>query len=220
MFTEFPQAPTWNTQFFDFNTDEDLVAFAVTAISSGTAAVIDTNTTGRNGVCLFANGDTTDDKGAQIQVDAETFQLATGKTLQFLARFYVSAAATMPGLVGFAITDTSLIASAPSDGIYFQKAKGSSSLQFVVRAGSAAIASVPVATMEDNTFVTVAYEIYDVTAGGAAKARAWLNNTLLFSSELASVPTSEALALSAAFQSGTTASQAAGLDLIGGRQTR
>lgn len=216
----FPSTPERAGVQFDFMSDEDLNAFVYTQISSGTAAVIDTNATGRNGILQFSSVDATEDKGAQIQLDAEPFQLADGKDLRFFSRFQLSAVEQSDCLHGLAITDTSLIASAPSDGIYFQSVDGSSLLKLVVRAGSALVLELPLATLVDATFVTAGFKIQDVNEAGSGRVLAWINGTLVASSEVAGLPTSEALSLSHAFQSGAAAIQTMNLDFTASDQAR
>lgn len=209
----FPAAPARSVIGFDFLTDEDLAAFTYTQIASGTAAVLDANDVSANGILRFGSVDATENKGAQIQLDAESFQLVAGKDLRFLARFAIGDADQGDCLHGFAITNATLIASAPTDGIYFRLTDGSPVISLIARAGNATVLSVPIATLTDAAFVTLAFEILGIGAGGAGTLVAYVNGTEVSRSAVTGLPTTEALALSHAFESGAAAIQTMDLDL-------
>jgi hypothetical protein len=108
-----------------------------TAISSGTIATQATN----GGWARLSGAATTDDSGYQIQALA-AHAPTDGKLITFKARLQVSETtstnvATESDLyVGLFPVDTSIVASLPTDGIYFVKADGGTSISCVVRAAS------------------------------------------------------------------------------------
>jgi len=213
----FPRSPDLVGQYFDFTTDEDLNAFVVTAVSSGTAAVTDNNSgpAGSNGVLLLSGAATTDDSGSNITGDSEWIRITSSKTVWFQTRVLLSDATESDLLAGIAITDTSLIASAPSDGIYFLKSDGAATYQIIVRVGSATntVATFPALTAA--TWYDLAFRLA-VDSGGVGTLTAWQDGTTMTQSRVASLPTSEALTAALAFQSGTaTGTIYAGVDNIG-----
>ncbi len=215
----FPNFPSNVEATFDFVHDEDLAAFTVTQIASGTAAVIDTNATGRNGIVLFSSVDATEDKGAQIQQDALAFEMQDNRDLMFAARFAVSEAVQSDVIVGLAVADTSLIASAPTDGIYFQSIDGSNALRLVVRQGSTLQADAPVTDLVNDQFFTVAFRVRNVN-GAQGTVDAWVNGTLVTTFAISALPNTPNLASSFAFMSGAAAIQTASLDAISVAQGR
>lgn len=211
----FPGIPSYSGCCFDFLTDEDLNAFVYTQIASGTAAVIDTNGTGQNGILQFSSVDTTDNKGAQIQLDAEPFNINDGIDLFFVSRFALSDNTESDAILGLAITDTSLVASAPSDGIFFMKTDGGATVSLLTYAASALTNTISInASMVNDTYLTAGFKITDVVSGGA-NLFIYINGTLVTSTAITGLPQTEALSLSAAFQSGTNTAQTMNLDFIG-----
>lgn len=216
-----PSVPTVSGAYFDFMAPAEISSFTVTAIASGTAAQISTNDLSANGICRFSSVDATDNKGAQIQLNLEPFQLRTGKDLTFTFTGSISDATQTDLFAGMIITDTSIEASAPSDGIYFKKVDGSSTVTLIVRSGSATIAEWTVATLVASTVTTLAFTVSEVnTSAGTARVTAWRNGVQVFSDSVIGIPSTEALALSCAFQSGEAAIKTYDLDTIGGWQTR
>lgn len=124
--------------------------WTVTETQAGaTQAIIDAD----GGVLALTNSAADDDLN-QIQWSKETFRLAPRKKLWMKARFKVSNATQSDLLVGLYITDTSPVASKPSDGVFFQKLDGSTSLTLQVGKNST-YSSATVATMADDTYVVV-----------------------------------------------------------------
>jgi hypothetical protein len=119
---------------------------AAQAISAGAAGgvLLLTNTTGNTDV-------------NQIQLASETFKYVAGKQFWMKARFALTAGTmgNFGAVIGLAITDTTATA-AVTDGIYWRKASGAATLEFVVEKDSTETASGTLATMVTATFVTVA----------------------------------------------------------------
>lgn len=217
----FPSSPTLVGAYYDFTSDEDLNAFVVTAVNSGTAAVTDNNSapSGAGGVLLLSGAATTDDSGANLTGDSEWVRVANGKSYFFQTRVTLSDATESDFLAGVAITDTSLIASPPSDGIYFLKSDGAATLSIVVRAASATVNTISLVNVSTTT-MDLAWRLA-VDAAGVGVLTAWQDTTQLTSTRVAVLPTAEAMTLALASQSGTaTGTIYAGVDNIGAWVTR
>lgn len=117
---------------------------------SATQAITDAH----GGVLALVNSGTENDVNA-IQLSKETFKYASGRKLWIKSRFKISDATQSDLIVGLAITDNTIPASLPSDGIFFYKADGSTTLTFHVRKDSSS-SSVNVGTMANDTYVVVA----------------------------------------------------------------
>lgn len=102
--------------------------WTVTETNSGATEAI---TPGDGGLLLITNT-AADDDLVSMQ-GQEVFRWASTKDLLMKVRFMVSDATQSDLLVGAAITDTSPLASLPSDGIFFYKADGSTSLVAHIR---------------------------------------------------------------------------------------
>lgn len=216
----FPKAPPRSGMWLDFQSDEDLTQCVYTQIASGTATVIDTNTTAQNGVLLFSSVDATENKGAQIQFDAEPINLVVNNKFRFLMRGALSEVTQSGLLGGFMITDTSIEASAPTDGVYFSKVDGSAVLNLIIRAADVTVATIPLVTLSGTGYKDYAFELLGTTSTSwIIRTSVWdyATNTLAHSvtNQVATVPTAEALTPSVAFQSGAAAIQTYALDGVG-----
>lgn len=132
--------------------------WTVTETDAGATQAI----TDADGGVLALTNSAADNDLNQIQWAKETFRLAANKELWIKARFKVSDATQSDLLVGLYITDTSPVASKPSDGVFFQKLDGSTSLTLQVGKNST-YSSATVATMANDTYVVVGL-YYDGTA--------------------------------------------------------
>ncbi len=205
--TNFPRAPKYVGQQWEFLTDENLNDWVGTAIASGTASVIDTNSAGENGVVRFANAATTEDSGYQFQVDAECVQLDGAEEYGMVSRVRASDADQCDILIGFGITDTTLLGSAPSDGVYLLKADGSATVSLVVRSGSTTQQTESLdITLEDSTYIDLTLRIRN-HSGAAADIEVYADGNLVETVSVTAMPTAEALTPSVAWLSGAPANQ-------------
>ena len=153
-----------NFDFFEYTAAE----WVVTETQSGaTQAIID----GAGGLLALTNTTGASDAN-QIQWcgNAAAARLTTyfdsSKDFIMKARFKVSDATNTGILIGAATVDTSVVASLPTDGIYFYKAAASTSLLASTRiAGTSS--SITLGTMVDDTYVVAAL-VYS-----ASKAKWW-----------------------------------------------
>lgn len=141
----------YSDDFIHYNT-EDYTATA----SGGTVAA--TAAKGTGGRILFTTGATAGNF-AEIQLSTASFQYVAGKKLSYLARLQVASATTSSFIAGLIETNTTPFTSV-ANGFYFFKAAGSTTLQFLVRSGSATIGTIAnLGALADATDIDVGYYI-------------------------------------------------------------
>jgi hypothetical protein len=154
-----PDPSSWHQYFDDFDT---YLAgqWTITAVGAGTTALTDID----GGAILLTNAAADDDSRFHQKV-GEGFLMTAGKPAIFKARFKVSDATQSDLVIGLQVTDTTPLDA--TDGIYFIKADGSTSLSAVCRknatTGSTSLTAV---TLANDTFVTVGW-YYDGKASVA-----------------------------------------------------
>lgn len=191
-------------QWFDDFDSYTAGNWTVTETQAGaTQAIVDAD----GGVLALVNSAADNDLN-QIQWAKETFRLAANKQTWIKARFKVSNATESDVLVGLYITDTSPVASKPSDGFYFQKLDGSTSLTFECGVNST-YTSTTVATMANDTYVVVAayYNGYD-------RIELYLNDQKVATSVATNLCTDEDLAVSLAVQNGDANARTLSVDYL------
>lgn len=182
--------------------------WTVTETQAGSTQGI-TSTAGHGGILALVNTDTDNDVN-QIQLAAETFKFASGRKAWMRARFKLSDATQSDALIGLAITDTSLLASLPSDGVFFYKADDAASLTFQVRKDGTA-SSQTIGTMADDTYVVVGL-YYD----GKTTFTTFLNDVEVASpvTVTTNMPDDEELTVSIAVQAGDANADTMSVDYI------
>lgn len=195
------------TYFNDFHT---YAAGDWTITGSPTVAQI-ANTAG--GAISVTAANTTDNTVSVFQQVAENFLIAPGKKAWFKTRLKQATAVEGDFVAGLCIIDTSPIASAPSDGIFFRKDDDDALIDIQVNDGSAAVSSTGLATLVDDTYVTLGW-YYD----GVNTVKAYVNDVetatlTLTAAHLANLD-DEPLAVTFAFQNGTTAAHVGSVDYI------
>lgn len=191
-------------QWFDDFDSYTAGNWTVTETQAGaTQAIVDAD----GGVLALVNSAADNDLN-QIQWAKETFRLAANKQTWIKARFKISNATESDVLVGLYITDTSPVASKPSDGFYFQKLDGSTSLTFECGVNST-YTSTTVATMANDTYVVVAayYNGYD-------RIELYLNDQKVATSVATNLCTDEDLAVSLAVQNGDANARTLSVDYL------
>ena len=149
-----------------------------------------------------------------LQLAKEGFLIQAGKEAWFKARFKVSDATQSDLLMGLHITDTSPVASAPTDGIVIRKDDGDALLDGVVLIDNAAAStSTGIGTLVDDTFITVGFHF-----DGASVVRFYVNDAekaavTLTAANIAALD-DETLALSFAFQTGEAEAQVSTVDYV------
>lgn len=227
-FENFPAKPGYFGLFADFLSAGQAAAFTATAISSGAASVLDTIP---GGVLKLAAAATTDDSGVNYQATNSGFGLVLDKELWFLSRVRFDETTSTDVetqsdfFAGFSVMDTSIVASAPSAGIYFRKDDGDALLDCVVRGASAEVAVVTgVATLVSDTWYELAIRIaMDPSTSGKGTVTYYVDGTQVASVNASSLPMYSAsmLAPFVAFQSGNaTGTKWLEVDYIGAQQKR
>lgn len=196
--------------------------WTITTTEAGAGDATEVITPGPHGVLLITN-DAADNDMDQFQWTVETFKFVIGKKLSFKIRWKVSDATQSDVLFGLCITDTSLIASAPTDGVYFRKDDGDTLLDFVVAKNSTAstltgVLGTATAIADDTWYVTEFY--YD---GGAVAASvgvdagrisAFMNGVRVGSLPLTNLVDDEDLAISFALMNGEAVAKTMSIDYI------
>jgi hypothetical protein len=181
--SQFPNAPLWWVHHKGFNSDEDITEFVNTVSNSGTVTVVDTVS---GGVARISGAATTDDSGAEMQLDAAAVGIEASKTFRLLITHVVfnettstNCAAQSESILGLATIDTTVLGSAPTNGIYLQKADGETTWTLVVRKAGVAVLSYLTnwSGFETGEEYTVAFEIVPNAAGTTADITVYVNGT-------------------------------------------
>lgn len=142
-------------------------AWTVTEVDAGGGDTSQILLDVRNGVLQLLSAGNEDD-GCQIQLGGSADSETTGESwapaastnLWFECRFRMNDVTQQDIFVGLHVQDTTIIASRGSDFIGFRTDDGDALLDAEATAGSAATSSeVGVATLVDNTFITVGFKV-------------------------------------------------------------
>lgn len=143
----FRTPPRLNEFFTDFNTYNS-GDWTVTASSSGTVALSD-----YNGGAITVTTATTNNDIEAIQLKNKSFAFTTGSQVWFSCNVTLTTATTPALMMGLGNSFTALT---PTDGVYFSKAAGSTTMNLVIRAASTST-TLTVGTMADATAYTFSY---------------------------------------------------------------
>lgn len=209
-----PDPTLYHTWFDDFDqyTSADWV---ITTVGSSTIGVIDAN----NGILSVATGASDNDhdyfqwSGNTSSSVTESWTPTSTKPLFFKARFSLDVATESDFFIGLYDTDTDPIGGI-ANGMYFTKADGSTTLNFVA-VNSSTATTTPVATIGTSTFVSVGFA-YD----GYSTLNLYVDDNRVASSVVTNVPLTVDLAHSFAVQAGDTAAVTLLLDYIFVSQAR
>ena len=194
--------PTKNHVYFnDFDT---YVAGDWTVTSAGTASAAAIADVDGGAITLTTDAGATD--SVYLDKLGESFLFATGKPLWFKARLKVSNATTSTFAIGLQITDTSPLD--VTDGVFFIKAGGSTSITLQVEKNNTATSST-VATMADDTFVTMGF-YYNGVDGIAYFA----DGVQIGTSAITNLPDDELLTVSMALKNTTTSARVMTVDYV------
>jgi hypothetical protein len=177
-----------------FASADNMAAFTTTLTGASTAA-LEAGATG--GVLLLTTAGTEDD-GLNIQAQGEAFLLASGKECYFGAKIKISAATESEVVIGLCITDTTLLGGM-TDGIYFRKPDGGTTMSFVLEKGSAETATAYGSAIVADTWYTL--ECYF----DGTNIDWWVNNVLQTRPVTTNLPNTEYLTPSIAWLNGATA---------------
>lgn len=207
-------------QCFDFVSGNDILSTALvgTAVSSGTI----THVAGvANGVVRLSGVATTANTGYELQETKATIDLEANAVHSFACRFKVSSDTDPILLAGFAVADTSLIASAPSDGIYLSKATAVDDVYIVVRTGSSTIYNRLVDADLDTSYHVWGIQVECHATPSNALITVYKDGKIVDQFEAVGIPDTALMAMSLAMQAGnTTGTQTLDLDYIRRRSWR
>ena len=197
------------TQFHTYFNDFDTYAAADWTVTETSATATQALADGDGGWLLLTNS-TEDNSLCALQKVGESFLLQPGRKAFFKSRFKVSDATQSDLVMGLQITDATPLD--VSDGIYFEKADGSTSVNLVCRknATTGSNTKSAVATLSDDTFVTLGW-YYD----GQGSLAYSVNGTVTGSMDASSsyLPDTE-LTVSFAIQNGEAAAKTMTVDFI------
>jgi len=185
-----------------------LACCTTTLVTTGAGEAIANVAGATGGEILITTANLTDD-GWNIQLNGESFYFASAWPAYFGIRFKSDEATNSDFLFGWCITDTDLLA-ARTDGIYFVKVDGSTSVGFVVEQDSAATTVAGVQTFAANT-----YYVYEIVYNGSVVS-AYINGALVATVAVSNVnfPNDEYLTPSLHFITGEDATNTATIDWI------
>lgn len=200
-----PDPTQYHTYFDDFDTYTAAQWTVTETSATATQALAD----GDGGWLLLTNS-TEDNSLNALQKVGESFLMESGKQAFFKARFKVSDATQSDVVIGLQITDATPLD--VSDGIYFLKSDGAATVDLVCRknATTGSNTATAVATLSDNTFVTLGW-YYD----GQGNLTYSVNNSVTGSMSASSsyLPDTE-LTVSFAIQNGEAAAKTMTVDYI------
>jgi hypothetical protein len=155
---------------------EEFVGLPIQAANQpawGTATLVGASTladvAGADGGCAIITTAGAENDGVNLQVNGEAFgKMVAGKQAYFGCRFQVDEATQSDFLVGLCITDTDLLG-AMTDGIYFRKVDGSTTMNFVLEKNSVETATAFGTAIAAATWYTVEF-FFDGT-----RVRWWVN---------------------------------------------
>ncbi len=163
------------------------------------------------GVLLLTNSAADNDLNA-LQKVGESFKFEAGKKLFFKARFAVSDATESDFVIGLQITDTTPLA--VTDGVYFRKDDGDANLDFVVIKDSTASTATAIATVANNTYLTVGFYYNGVDEIVYAASVDNNNPTVLGKLPIDNLPDDEELTISFGIQNGEAVAKTMSIDYI------
>lgn len=144
-----------------FASADNLAACTTTLVEGGAGDTTVALVAGAQGGNLLITTDDAENDGANIQWQGEAFKAANSYPLYFRCTFKISEATQSDFLLGLCITDTDLLGGM-TDGIYFRKADGSTTMSFVLEKNSTETATAYGTAIAADTWYTVEF-VFDGT---------------------------------------------------------
>ena len=195
-----------STKFHTYWEDFDYYGSGNWTVTETQASATQAKTDGDGGLLLLTNSAADDDLVA-LQKVGESFRFESGKKLWFEARFKVSDATQSDVVVGLQITDTSPLD--VTDGVFFIKADGSTSVSLLVEKNNTATTTSSVATLANDTFITLSF-YYD----GVSQIQYAVNGVVQGASVTTNLPDDEDMTVSFAIQNGEAVAKTMTVDYI------
>jgi len=183
--------------------------WTITTVELGAGSATEALTSADGGVLLLTNAAGDDDYDSlQWGAPYESYLYESGKDFFFKCRVKVSDATQTDMIAGLHITDTTPVA-AITDGIYFLKSDGSTTVSLVVNKDSTATTT-SAGTMADDTWTTLGF-YYSAKDG---KFYIYKDNKLVGTSVNTNAPDDEEIALSFTIQNGEAVAKTMSIDYL------
>ena len=188
---------------FDYYTAAD---WTITTVEAGAGSATEALVDADGGVLLITNDDADNDSDFFNKV-GESFSFEAGKKVWFEARIQTIDAIQSDIVLGLQITDTTPLD--VSDGVFFLKADGAASVNFLVEKNGTATTEPLVATMVDSTFIKLGFyyngdDGITVFVDGAPQATVATTN----------LPDDEIMTISFGIQNGEAVAKSLAVDYI------
>lgn len=118
-----------------FASADNLAGWTTTLVEAGASETTVAASAAVNGGALLITTDAAENDGANIQMQGEAFQPAASTSIHLRCKVQISDATQSDLLIGLCITDTDLLGGM-TDGIYFRKPDGSTTLSAVLEQDS------------------------------------------------------------------------------------
>jgi hypothetical protein len=194
------------TKFHTYYEDFDYYVAANWTVTETQAGATQALTDGDGGLLLITNTAADDDLVA-LQKVGESYRFASGKELFFEARLKVSDATQSDVVIGLQITDVTPLN--VTDGVFFIKADGSTSVSLLVEKDNTATTTSSVATMANNTFISLGF-YYD----GASSIKYFVDGVVKGTSVTTNLPDDEDMTVSIALQNGEAVAKTMTVDYV------
>lgn len=181
--------------------------WTLTTVEAGASSATEALTSIDGGALLITN-DAADNDADFYQLPSEGFKFDATKRLYFETRFKVSDATQSDIVVGLQITDTTPLD--VTDGIFFSKDDGDALIDFNVEKNNTATATAGIATLANDTFVTLAF-YYEPSDG---KIQYFVNGARVGASVITNVVDDEELTVSFGLQNGEAVAKTMTMDYI------
>ena len=193
----------YSNDFFTYQADD----WTITTTEAGTGSATEAVTSSAGGALLLTNaaGDNDNDF---LQLKGEAFKLSSSKRAYFSARFKCNDVDQSDIVIGLQITDTSPLD--VTDGIFFISNDGDAGLDFLVEKDNSATTTEDVATLADDTFITVSWFI-DPDRSAVYYS---INNAEPVKVANTNLPDDEELTISIGIQNGEAAAQTLTVDYV------
>lgn len=197
------------TQFHEYFNDFDTYAAGDWVVTETQAGATQALTAGDGGWLLLTNSAADDDLVA-LQKTPASFSFTAGKKTFFRCRFKVSDATQTDVVFGLQVVDTTPLD--VTDGVYFLKADGSTSVSVICRknATTGSTSASAVATLANDTFIELGF-YYD----GESKIAYEVNGSVLGALDASSSYLPDAITtVSLALQNGEAAAKTMTVDYV------
>ena len=194
------------TKFHTYYEDFDYYVAANWTVTETQAGATQALTDGDGGLLLITNT-AADDDLVSLQKVGESYRFASGKELFFEARLKISDATQSDVVIGLQITDATPLD--VSDGVFFIKADGSTSVSLLVEKNGTATTTSSVATMANDTFISLGF-YYD----GASSIQYSVNGVVKGTSVTTNLPDDEDMTVSIALQNGEAVAKTMTVDYV------